>query len=134
MTWYPPEGLTPAKIKKAAQAEADTWKRELKQAFLMEQETTQEKLALLPCVLLIQPGKPFLCLFLFYESDLFVKCFSFCHVLLHRTGGAGVGMPASAHAAEVFFLTPAAYLWAYNQSANLSQAYLTYVREVAPRF
>ncbi len=55
-------------------------------------------------------------------------------VLLHRTNGAGVGMPASAQAAEIFYLSPATYLWAYNQSANLSQAYLTYAREVAPRF
>lgn len=55
-------------------------------------------------------------------------------VLLHRTNGAGIGMPASAQAAEIFYLSPATYLWAYNQSANLSQAYLTYAREVAPRF
>lgn len=55
-------------------------------------------------------------------------------VLLHRTSGAGIGMPASAQAAEIFYLSPATYLWAYNQSANLSQAYLTYAREVAPRF
>jgi hypothetical protein len=55
-------------------------------------------------------------------------------VLLHRTNGAGVGMPASANAAEIFYLSPATYLWAYNQSASLSQAYLTYAREVAPRF
>ena len=41
-TWYPLESLTPAKIKKAAQAEADTWEREMKHAFLMEQETAQE--------------------------------------------------------------------------------------------
>jgi hypothetical protein len=55
-------------------------------------------------------------------------------VLLHRTAGAGVGMPNSARPAEVFYLSPATYLWAYNQSANLSQAFLTYAREVAPRF
>jgi hypothetical protein len=55
-------------------------------------------------------------------------------VLLHRTSGAGVGMPASARPAEIFYLSPATYLWAYNQSASLNQAYLTYAREVAPRF
>ncbi|MCL2038343.1 hypothetical protein FWG86_00315 [Candidatus Saccharibacteria bacterium] len=55
-------------------------------------------------------------------------------VALHRTHGAGIGMPASARPAEVFYLSPATYLWAYNQSSNLSQAYLTYAREVAPRF
>jgi hypothetical protein len=55
-------------------------------------------------------------------------------VLLHRTYGAGVGMPASANPAEVFFLSPATYLWAYNQTAILRQAFLTYAREVAPRF
>jgi hypothetical protein len=55
-------------------------------------------------------------------------------VLLHRTAGAGVGMPASARPAEIFYLSPATYLWAYNQSASLNQAYLTYAREVAPRF
>jgi hypothetical protein len=55
-------------------------------------------------------------------------------ILLHRTAGAGIGMPESARPAEVFFLSPATYLWAYNQSANLRQAFLTYAREVAPRF
>jgi hypothetical protein len=55
-------------------------------------------------------------------------------VLLHRTAGADPGMPGSARSAEVFYLSPATYLWAYNQSANLSQAFLTYAREVAPRF
>jgi hypothetical protein len=55
-------------------------------------------------------------------------------VLLHRTAGAGTGMPDSARPAEVFYLSPATYLWAYIQSSNLSQAYLTYAREAAPRF
>jgi len=55
-------------------------------------------------------------------------------VLLHRTYGAGMGMPASARPAEVFFLSPATYLWAHNQSELLRQAFLTYAREVAPRF
>jgi hypothetical protein len=55
-------------------------------------------------------------------------------VLLHRTAGADPGMPDSARPAEVLYLSPATYLWAYNQSANLSQAFLTYAREVAPRF
>jgi hypothetical protein len=55
-------------------------------------------------------------------------------IWLHRTAGAGTGMPDSARPAEVFYLPASTYLWAYNQSANLSQAYLTYAREVAPRF
>lgn len=38
MTWYPPEGMTDAKIPKAAKLEADIWEREAKQAFLAEQE------------------------------------------------------------------------------------------------
>jgi len=55
-------------------------------------------------------------------------------VLLHRTYGAGIGMPASARPAEAFFLSPATYLWSWNQSELLRQAFLTYAREVAPRF
>ena len=55
-------------------------------------------------------------------------------ILLHRTYGAGMGMPASARPAEAFFLSPATYLWAWNQSELLRQAFLTYAREVAPRF
>ena len=43
MTWVPPEGLTPAKTRKAAQFEADAWEKELKHAFQQEQETTREK-------------------------------------------------------------------------------------------
>jgi hypothetical protein len=55
-------------------------------------------------------------------------------VLLHRTHGAGMGMPDSARPAEVFLLSPATYLWTHHQSEVLRQAFLTYAREVAPRF
>jgi hypothetical protein len=40
----------------------------------------------------------------------------------------------SATPAEVFNLRADAYLWAYRQSENYSQAFVTYQREVAPRF
>jgi hypothetical protein len=40
----------------------------------------------------------------------------------------------SATPAEVFNLRADAYLWAYRQTENYSQAFVTYSREVAPRF
>ncbi|MDR2063414.1 MAG: hypothetical protein LBQ02_01295 [Candidatus Nomurabacteria bacterium] len=40
----------------------------------------------------------------------------------------------SASPAEVFNLRADAYLWAYHQVENYSQAFVTYAREVAPRF
>ena len=41
-TWYPPAELTKAKSKKEAERVAILWEAEMKQAFLLEQETTNE--------------------------------------------------------------------------------------------
>ena len=43
ITWFPPEGLTPAKIQKAVKLEADIWEREAKQIFLQEQEAANSQ-------------------------------------------------------------------------------------------
>ena len=52
---------------------------------------------------------------------------------LFRTGGgdsyANNGMPA-----EIFYLGPESYLWAYNQAQRFSQATTTYQRELPPRY
>lgn len=40
-TWIPPEKMTYAKVKKAAQREADTWERQLKAEFGKVQQTTE---------------------------------------------------------------------------------------------
>jgi len=43
MTWYPPDGMTNSKIKKAAQLAADVWEQDVRQSFNQEHETeTQE--------------------------------------------------------------------------------------------
>ena len=42
MRWYPPDGLTAAKIKKAAQVAADAWERETNRAYLLEQQTARQ--------------------------------------------------------------------------------------------
>ena len=42
MTWYPPDGMTAAKLKKAAQVAADQWEQDVKQAFLIERQTTSQ--------------------------------------------------------------------------------------------
>ena len=38
MTWFPPVDLTPAKIKRAAEIEAEIWERKAKEEYLQEQE------------------------------------------------------------------------------------------------
>ena len=38
MTWHPPVAITPAKIKRAAEIEAELWERKAKEAYLQEQE------------------------------------------------------------------------------------------------
>jgi hypothetical protein len=48
--------------------------------------------------------------------------------------GSGAFPVDSATPAEVFNLRADAYLWAYRQAENYSQAFVTYQREVAPRF
>ena len=42
MTWFPIDGLTAAKAKKAAQLAADLWEQELKLSFSQESETTEQ--------------------------------------------------------------------------------------------
>ena len=37
-TWTPPEGLTPAKVKKAAERAADAWEQEVKAEYQKEKE------------------------------------------------------------------------------------------------
>jgi hypothetical protein len=49
-------------------------------------------------------------------------------------GGSGNFPYDSATPAEVFNLRADAYLWAYRQTENYSQAFVTYQREVAPRW
>jgi hypothetical protein len=48
--------------------------------------------------------------------------------------GTGTFPYDSATPAEVFNLRADAYLWAYKQVENYSQAFVTYSREVAPRY
>jgi Site-specific recombinase XerD len=45
LTWYPPEKLSPAKVKRTAKVEADIWEREARQAFLQEQEEAHRAIA-----------------------------------------------------------------------------------------
>jgi hypothetical protein len=51
-----------------------------------------------------------------------------------RWGGVGPFPYDSATPAEVFNLRADAYLWAYRQVENYSQAFVTFEREVAPRY
>lgn len=52
---------------------------------------------------------------------------------LNRTHGAGQGND-SITPAEIFNFRPDAYLWAFARSQEFSEAYTTYMRELAPRF
>lgn len=52
---------------------------------------------------------------------------------LYRTAG-GKGNGTNGKSAEVMYLGPETYLWAYNQAARYSQATTTYQRELAPRY
>ena len=43
LTWYPPENPTPAKARKAAQAAADIWERDIKANCEVEKENKETK-------------------------------------------------------------------------------------------
>lgn len=45
MTWYPPENLTKAKSKKAAERASAAWELELKQVYLLEREQARQEVA-----------------------------------------------------------------------------------------
>ena len=55
------------------------------------------------------------------------------NLYLNRTAGAGNGS-ASIDPAEVFNLRADNYLWAYGQAQDFTEAYVTYSRELAPRY
>ncbi|MBR0431840.1 hypothetical protein IJK16_02475, partial [Candidatus Saccharibacteria bacterium] len=55
-------------------------------------------------------------------------------LVTNRTANGDPGANTGFIAAEVFNLPSYTYYWAYTRASDESQAYATYIREMAPRY